>query len=154
MQRNLQIVKQADNFAYTECMLVWDSFKCHISNNAKDRLKHCNTVMSIIPGGCTKILQPLHVSINKPFKEYFRVKYDDLFHQDVFEYTTGGNMKAPSHFQQIQWVVQVWSKVPKDLVIKSFNVCSITQDDPEAEGYDVECEQEVYLDDVHDSMLD
>ena len=71
-------------------MLVWDSFKCHISDSAKDSLKLCNTVMSVIPGGCTKILQPLDVSINKPFKEYFREKYDDWFHQGVFEYTVGG----------------------------------------------------------------
>ena len=132
LQRNLQIMKQADNFAYTKRMLVWDSFKCHISDNAKDRLKHCNTVMAVIPGGCTKILQPLDVSIHMPFKEYFRQKYDDWFHQGVFEYTAGGNMKAASHFQQIQWVVQVWSKVPKDVVIKSFDVCGITQDDPAA----------------------
>ena len=59
LQRNLQIMKQADNFAYTKHMLVWDSFKCHISDNAKDRLKHCNTVMSVIPGGCRKIWSPL-----------------------------------------------------------------------------------------------
>ena len=117
--------------------------------------------MSVIPGGCTKILQLLDVPINKPFRGYFREKYDDWFRQDVFEYTAGGNMKAPSHFQQIQWVVQVWSKVPKDVIIKSFDVCGITQDDPaklscylEAESDDAECEEEIYLDDVDDSMLD
>ena len=60
--------------------------------------------MSVIPGGCTKILQ----SPYKQFKEYFLGKYDDWFHQGMFEYTTGGNMKSPSHIlQQIQWEVQV-----------------------------------------------
>ena len=83
------------NFAYTKRMLVWDSLQCHISDDAKDRLKRRNTVMSVIPGECTKILQPLDVSINKLFKEYFREKYDDWFRQGVFEYTGGGNMKAP-----------------------------------------------------------
>ena len=70
-------------------------------------------------------------------------------------------MKTPSYFQQIQWVVQAWSKVPKDVVIKSFDVCGITQDDPaklschlEAEGDDAEREKEIYLDGVDDSMLD
>ena len=48
--------------------------------------------MSVIPGGCTKILRPLDVFINKQFKEYFFGKYDDWFHQGMFEYNTGGNM--------------------------------------------------------------
>ena len=55
-------------------------------------------------------------------------------------------------------MVQALSKVPKDVVVKSH---SITQDDPaklscylEVEGDDAECEEEIYLDDVDDSMLD
>ena len=64
--------------------------------------------MSVIPGGCTNILQSLDVLINKQFKEYFLGKYDDWFHQGMLEYTAGGNMKSLSHIlQQSQWEVQV-----------------------------------------------
>ena len=52
--------------------------------------------MSVIPGGCAKILQPLDVFINKQFKEYFLGKYDDWFHQGMFEYTAGGKGKFQS----------------------------------------------------------
>ena len=45
------------------------------------------------------------------------------------EYSAGGNMKSPSDIlEQIQWEVQCnWA--PKDVVIKSFSVCGITQTD-------------------------
>ena len=82
--------------------------------------------MSVIPGGCTRILQPLDVFINK---EYFLGKYDDWFHQGMFEYTAEGNMKSPSHSSSRLSGTYKCNWAPKDVVIKSFNVCGITQDD-------------------------
>ena len=82
----------------------------------------------MIPGGCTKYLQPLHVCINKPFKQYFREFYDEWFRKGVFEYTSGGKIKAPSHLKQITWVVQAWGKVSKEVIINSFDVRGITTD--------------------------
>ena len=59
-------------FTFSKQMLVWDSFICHISDAMKEQLKQCNTLMSVIPGGCTKFLQPLDVCINKPSNAFFR----------------------------------------------------------------------------------
>ena len=96
----------------------------------KDELKRYNTVMSVIPGGCTKYLQPLDVCINKPFKAFFRQLYDDWLRKGEFDYTSGGRIKVPSHKQQILWIVQAWKKVSKD-VINSFDVCGITTNNVE-----------------------
>ena len=48
--------------------------------------------MAVIPGACTKFLQPLDVPINKPFKEIFREKYDAGNREGIFEYTKRGNV--------------------------------------------------------------
>ena len=54
-------------------LLVWDSFKCHISPRAKKTYpwKKCGH------GGCTKFVQPADVSWNKPFKDRLREFYDE-----------------------------------------------------------------------------
>ena len=116
------------NFSFAKRMLVWDSFKCHISEDMKKQLQRYNTVMSVILGGCTKYLQPLDVCINKPFKQYFRELYNEWFSKKEFEYTSGGKIKTPSHLKQITWVVQAWGKVSKEVIINSFDVCGITTD--------------------------
>ena len=68
------------SLAFNERFLVWDSFRCHINEKIKETLKRMSTVMGVIPGGCTKFLQPLDVSIkNKPFKTIFRELYDEWY---------------------------------------------------------------------------
>ena len=59
------------SLAYGKRFLVWDSSKWHISDKMKETVRKMKTVMGFIPGGCTKFLQPLDVSINKPFKAAF-----------------------------------------------------------------------------------
>ncbi len=48
-----------------------DSFSAHLTDVVAEKLKNkVHTV--IIPGGCTSVLQPLDVSLNKPFKAILR----------------------------------------------------------------------------------
>jgi len=57
--------------AYTDrnlSLLVMDSFRCHIMDSVKKQLRKTNAELAVIPGGCTSVLQPLDVSVNKPFK--------------------------------------------------------------------------------------
>ena len=57
------------SLAKRKSLLVWDSFRGHISNAVKNKLNYLNTVPAVIPGGMTSILQPLDVCVNKPFKD-------------------------------------------------------------------------------------
>ena len=58
-------------------LLVLDSFLAHITPAIKKRFKEINTVPVVIPGGCTSKVQPLDVSLNKPFKSYVRCYWLD-----------------------------------------------------------------------------
>ena len=114
------------SFAFEQRFLVWDSFKCNISEDIKEHLRKMKITMGVIPGGCTKFLQPFDVSINKPFKSFFREYYNEWYRKGDFEYTKGGIIKPPSHKLQVKWVVESWKKIEKDLIVKSFDTCGIT----------------------------
>jgi hypothetical protein len=56
-------------------LLVWDQFRSHLTEKVKRALKEENVTQAVIPGGLTGILQPLDVSLNKPFKVVMRRKW-------------------------------------------------------------------------------
>ena len=58
-------------------MLVLDSFRGHLNEDVKKELQRGRTDMVVISGHVTSILQPLVISINKPFKETLRRYYDE-----------------------------------------------------------------------------
>jgi hypothetical protein len=41
-------------------------------------------------------------------------------------YTKSGNMRAPSMEVYLQWIVDAWEQLPKELIIKSFKGCGLT----------------------------
>ena len=47
----------------------------HKIDIVKDKIKECKTKISMIPGGLTKYLLPLYVSINKPLKDELKKRY-------------------------------------------------------------------------------
>lgn len=54
-------------------LLALDLFGGHKTDNVLDLLKAHDITVSIIPAGCTGIVQPLDISINRPFKDILTV---------------------------------------------------------------------------------
>ena len=56
-------------------MLVLDAYKWHLIDSVKNPLRKMKTELVIIPGGMTSVLQPMDLSINKPFEDRLRQQY-------------------------------------------------------------------------------
>lgn len=107
-------------------LLVWDMFRAHCCDSVKEKLKEYRTRQAVIPGGCTSILQPLDVSINKPFKTYVRKLWNTWMISGEKEFTKSGAMKRPGLALVVEWVKEAWDSIPEDIIVKSFKKCAIS----------------------------
>ena len=116
-----------------DSLLMLDSFKAHITEKIETRMKEHGTTHCVIPGGCTSKLQPLDVSLNKPFKQVMKGCGANFIHTAVGEASDkDGKIKTASKQQVFNWVVEAWEmmKKRKELITKSFQVTGITSTDP------------------------
>ena len=65
-------------------MLVMDDSSMHKIDIVKYKIKECKTKISMIPGGLTRYLQPLDLSINKPFKDELKKRYTKYYIDKIY----------------------------------------------------------------------
>lgn len=129
-------------------MLVLDAFKGHLRDDVKDELKKRSCDLVVIPGGMTSQLQPLDVSVNKPFKNLVRHEYENWLLSGNLPLTTTGKIKKAPVSTVAHWVSNAWKKIDAPLIIKSFKKCSIsnaldgTEDDAFWEDREEEADEE------------
>ena len=104
-------------------LLVFDSFEAHVTDRVKRALERENTNLTVIPGGLTSILQPLDVSLNKPFKDGVRKRW---MANGIHEFTATGRQKKPSEELICSWIADAWLKISADMIESSFLKCGIT----------------------------
>lgn len=107
-------------------LLVWDMFRSHLTDKVKQDLKDTRTQAAVIPGGLTSILQPMDVSLNKPFKHNLRKLWNDWMVNGEKSYTKSGNMKMPDLDVFCEFIIKAWDEVKTKSVIHSFKKCSIS----------------------------
>ncbi|KAI8395679.1 hypothetical protein FOFC_06717 [Fusarium oxysporum] len=74
-----------------DLLLVMDAAAFHKTETIKQKLKTYNISTAMIPAGCTCILQPLDVSVNKPFKAWLQEATD--LYEERFEAEKGPDYK-------------------------------------------------------------
>lgn len=108
-------------------LLVWDAYKCHITDGVKRVVKTVtNSDVSLIPGGLTGHIQPADVCWNKPFKAIYKELYRQWMDTGEKTYTRGGNVRAPSKLQCLEWVKKAWEDIDVDVIKNSFKYCGIS----------------------------
>ena len=118
-------------------LLVLDQFRTHITEATEKRFKEEKTHLAIIPGGLTSQLQPLDVSINKPFKVFMREEWNKWMAAGNHDLT---RMQRPTITRVCEWVKTSWQSAKDETVVRSFKNCGISNALDGSED-DILCEQ-------------
>uniref|UniRef100_A0A914E307 DDE-1 domain-containing protein n=1 Tax=Acrobeloides nanus TaxID=290746 RepID=A0A914E307_9BILA len=76
---------------------------------------------------------------NAPFKAKIRQLYNDWMMHGEKEVTKGGNPKSAPMAEYLQWIVDAWDSLPKELISKSFKSCGITNATDGSEDDEIHC---------------
>ena len=107
-------------------MLVLFAFKGHLTDSVKNKLRKLNTELLVIPGGMISVLQPIEVSINKPFKDTLRQQYLKWISDPARELTETGKIKSAAPSEVARWVSAAWKAIPESIIIRFFKKCCIS----------------------------
>lgn len=101
-------------------LLILDSARCHLTEGVRNVFKQHSKV-AVIPGGLTKILQPLDVGVNKPFKDNLRDGWERWMADKAnAEYTKSGIRKRMSYNKAASLVSESFYGISEDTIIHSF----------------------------------
>ena len=110
-------------------LLVMDTFSAHCSDEIMNLLSKHHSSVALIPGGCTSKLQPLDVSLNKPFKQVCRQEFQTYCRSQLATMSNSADrLKTASKQEICQWAVkaQNYLSAHPEMIIKSFKVTGIS----------------------------
>ncbi|KAF0038013.1 hypothetical protein F2P81_010887 [Scophthalmus maximus] len=94
-------------FHKNKALLVMDSMRAHITDSVKEAIKRLNSIPAVIPGGTTKFLQPLDISVNRAFKVALRVQWEAWMTSGEKSFTKAGRMRRATYAQVCQRFVGI-----------------------------------------------
>jgi hypothetical protein len=129
--------KRPDVFFHLQrAMLVMNSMRAHITDDVKDLLHSVNTTPAVIPGGMTKLLQPLDISVNRTFKIGMRAKWENWMSCGEKFFTATGRLRRATLAEVADG--ESWKGVKKSCILNGFKKAEIYPYDNNTVDSDVE----------------
>ena len=75
----------------------------------------------------------------KSFKGHIIESYDEWLASGGHQYTEAGNMKPNSRHLVVEWILESWSRIEKNLIIKSFKSCGLNLKTDGSEDHLIHC---------------
>ena len=94
--------------------------RAHLTEAVKSLLRRANTVLSVIPGGLTKIVQPLDISVNKSFKAKLRNTWEEWMMSGDHTFTKTGRQRRVDFVTITKWIHESWNTIPTSTIINGF----------------------------------
>lgn len=125
--------RRPDAFFHTKKgLLVMDSMRAHMTDLIKTKIKSKNCIPVIIPGGMTKMLQPLDIAVNRSFKAILRRLWETWMTDGDHSFTKTGRMRHASLSEVAEWVNEAWNSVSVKTVTAGFKKAGLIDSVPES----------------------
>ncbi|XP_039606171.1 pogo transposable element derived with ZNF domain b isoform X2 [Polypterus senegalus] len=131
-------------------MLVIDTFRTHLSDDALSALSAVNTLPAFIPMGCSSKIQPLDVCIVPTIAAFLKSKWSMLV-RDMHENKIASSLRAEELLRLlVNWITEALEGISAqpELVQQSFLVASVL---PGPEGIDSSAQRSVA--DMQDELV-
>ena len=93
--------------------LLLDSYKCHLMSSVVHAIQDLGIEVDHIPGGCTGLVQPLDVGVNKPLKNQIRRKWEEYMLEEGLAMTVS---KPLTRQRMATWVTESLDDLGKHTV--------------------------------------
>ena len=109
-----------------------DLLRSHKTSSVRKILRSHDVILSLVPAGCTGLVQPLDVSVNRPFKDLLKEEIDQEFERrDVegSEEIRGSSAVGEMRIMMTHCVARAWEKFcqeRQEVVVRSFRCLGIS----------------------------